>query len=131
MPERISWESINAKGNTLLSPAYKSNGHVFASGSVGSDPLTGTIPTDVKLQTEFAIVNLERVLKAAGSSLDKVLKVLLFIADPADAPAVNEVYAKYFTSKPARSAIIVGFPNPKLKVELECVAEYKEIKSKL
>lgn len=71
------------------------------------------------------------MLKASGSSLDKVLKVLLFVAHPADAAKVNEVYAKYFTTKPARSCIVVGFPNPEIKVELECVAEYKEIKSKL
>lgn len=131
MPKRISWESINPKGNPLISPAYKSNGHVFTSGSAGSDHSTGVIPADVRLQTELAIKNLEKVLKAAGSSLDKVLKVLLFIAHPSEAAAVNEVYAKYFTSKPARSTIVVRFPHPELKVEMECVAEYEEIKSKL
>lgn len=131
MPEKITWEDINQKGNKLLSPAHKSNGHVFTSGAVGSHPVTNAIPTDVKLQTEYAIKNIETVLKASGSSLDKVLKVLLFIAHPADAAAVNEVYAKYFTTQPSRSCIVVGFPNPQLKVELECVAEYEEIKSKL
>lgn len=130
MPEQVSWEKVNRKGTTFLSPAYKSNGHVFCSGSVGTDA-AGKIPTDVKLQTEIAIKNLEGVLKASGSSLDRVLKVLLFVAHPADAAKVNEVYAKYFITKPARSCIVVGFPNPEIKVELECVAEYKEIKSKL
>jgi enamine deaminase RidA (YjgF/YER057c/UK114 family) len=131
MPEKVSWEQINRVGNTLLSPAYKSNGHVFTSGSVGTDPVTNELPDDVESQTENAIQNLKHVLTQSGSSIDKVLKVLLLIRDPKDAPAINKIYAKHFKTQPARSAIIVGFPNPKLKVELEAVAEYQELKSNL
>ncbi|CCH40599.1 hypothetical protein BN7_132 [Wickerhamomyces ciferrii] len=131
MPERITWEAVKGQGNSLLSPAYKSNGHVFLSGSTGQDPKTGIFPGDVKEQTENVIQGLKRTLEASGSSLDKTLKVLLFISHAADAAAINEVYAKHFTTKPARSALVVGFPNPKIKVEIEVVAEYKEIKSKL
>lgn len=131
MPEQISWDDIKSSGNKLLSPAYKSNGHVFCSGALGVDA-NGQMPSDVKEQTENAIKNLEKVLIASGSSLDRVLKVLLFINHASIGPAVNEVYGKYFTHKPARSCIIVGFPNPQVKVELECVAEYEEItKTKL
>ncbi|KAH3679165.1 hypothetical protein WICMUC_001176 [Wickerhamomyces mucosus] len=131
MPEKVTWEQINRSGNKLLAPAYKSNGHVFTSGSVGSDPVTKEIPEDVAQQTENAILNLEHVLKHSGSSLDKVFKVLLFVSDGSFGPIVNEIYHKYFPHQPARSCIVVGFPNKKIKVELEAVAEYKELDPKL
>lgn len=130
MIQKTTWEDVNQASNSLLSPAMKSNGHVFTSGSVGADA-NGNIPESVAEQTEIAIKNLEQVLIASGSSLDKVLKVLLFIADASYAAEVNKVYAKYFTTQPGRSCVIVGFPNPKLKVELECVAEYEDLESKL
>lgn len=130
MFQKVSWEDINSKGNPLLSPAYKSNGHVFTSGCLGTN-CCGNLPEDVTEQTENAILNLEKVLKQSGSSLDKVIKVLLFISDRADQPAVNKVYKKYFTSKPARSCVIIGFPNPKVKVEVECIAQYVDLSSKL
>lgn len=130
MFQQLSWEDIDRKGNSLLSPAYKSNGHVFTSGCLGTDS-SGSLPEDVTEQTENAILNLKHVLEVSGSSLDKVLKVLLFIGDRADQPAVNQVYKKYFTSHPARSCVIIGFPNPKVKVELECVAQYVDLSSNL
>lgn len=130
MVEKVTWESVNQEGNALLSPAYKSNGHVFTSGCVGNDA-SGNFPESVVEQTELAIKNLETVLKASGSSLDKVLKVLLFVADGKYAPEVNAVYAKYFTTQPGRSCVVVGFPNPAIKVELECVAQFEDLSSKL
>lgn len=132
MAEKISWEQVKLQGNNLLAPAYKTNGgQVFTSGSVGSDPSTGKIPESLEQQTIFAIENLKKVLEASGSSLDKVIKVLLFVSDGSYAPAVNKIYAKYFPHQPARSCIVVGFPNKQLKVELECVAVYDSVKSKL
>lgn len=123
--ERITFEQIGKPANNpLLSPAWKTTGLVFTSGATGVDYSTNTLPEDLAEQTENTIKNLKEVLEAAGSSLDKVLKVLLLISDGKDAKIVNEIYGKYFTNKPARSCIIVGFPNPKLKVEIECVAEY-------
>lgn len=126
MPEKITWEQIGAKPNSLLSPAYKSNGHVFTSGNVGSD-LEGNIPEDLEKQTELAIQNLIVTLEKSGSSIDKVMKVLLFVAHPTYAPVVNKVYAKYFVSQPARSCVVVLFPDARIKVELECVAEYEQL----
>lgn len=125
-PIKTTWEQVEQAPISILSPAYKSNGHVFTSGSVGSDA-NGVIPDSVELQTEIAIKNLEKVLVASGSSLDKVMKVLLFIADGSDAAAVNSVYSKYFPHAPARSCVIVAFPNKQIKVELESVAFYKDI----
>ncbi|KAH3667509.1 hypothetical protein OGAPHI_003158 [Ogataea philodendri] len=122
--QKVTWEEVGAAGNELLSPAYKSNGHVFTSGSVGFAP-DGTISEDVSVQTKYAIEALENVLKKSGSSLDKVLKVLLFISNREDAAAVNAVYKQYFKTQPGRSCVIVQFPDARIKVELECVAVYE------
>lgn len=124
--QKVTWEDIKQSGNNLLSPAYKLNGHVFTSGCLGTDS-TGNLPESIETQTENAIKNLEAVLKFSGLDLNRVLKVLLFISDRQDAAAVNKIYSKYFVNKPARSCIMVQFPNPKVKVELECVAEYTDL----
>ncbi|SGZ53803.1 CIC11C00000005115 [Sungouiella intermedia] len=121
--KKVSWEDISQSGNSLLSPAWKLNGHVFTSGCLGTDA-SGNLPESVEQQTENAIKNLEAVLKFSGLGLNRVLKVLLFISNGDDAAVVNKVYAKYFLNKPARSCVILQFPNPNVKVELECVAEY-------
>lgn len=124
MPQKITWEQVGQTSNPLLSPAYKSNGHVFTSGNVGALP-DGSYPEDAGKQAVLAIENLKKLLEASGPSLDKVLKVLLFISDKADAAAINKVYASYFTTAPARSCVIVAFPDERIKVELEAVAEYE------
>lgn len=121
--QKVSWKDVNQTGNALLSPAWKLNGHVFTSGCLGTDS-SGVLAESVEAQTENAIRNLQDVLEFSGLNLNRVLKVLLFISDRNDAAAVNKVYAKYFLNKPARSCVIVQFPNPSIKVELECVAEY-------
>lgn len=125
-PQKVTWSDVNQPHISLLSPAFKSNGHVFTSGSVGSGS-DGEFPESVTEQTENAIKNLEQVLLASDSSLDKVLKVLLFISNGDDAAQVNEVYSKYFPHAPSRSCVIVAFPNKKIKVELESVAFYKDV----
>lgn len=121
--KKVTWDDISQSGNDLLSPAWKLNGHVFTSGCLGTDA-TGNLPESVEQQTENAIKNLEAVLKFSGLNLNRVLKVLLFISDRNDAAVVNKVYAKYFVNQPARSCVILQFPNPNIKVELECIAEY-------
>lgn len=120
--KRLEWSDIGAAENTLLSPAYISNGHVFTAGQVGTDS-TGAIPELLEEQTELAIGNLKAVLEASGSSLEKTMKVLLFISDGLYGPTVNKIYAKYFGHRPARSCVIVAFPNAAIKVELEAIAE--------
>lgn len=130
MVKRLTWENINKTGNKLLSPASISNGHVFTSGCLGTDK-NGKLPDDITEQTENAIKNLEEVLIASGSSFDKVLKVLLFVGDASYVGEVNKIYGKYITTRPSRSCVVVGFPNPKVKVEIECVAECIDLNAKL
>lgn len=133
MANKITWEQVGAPTSySLLSPAFVTSENsqlVFTSGCVGSDPETGDLPEDITEQARNAFENLKIVLEKSGSSTDYILKVLLFIADKSYASAVNEVYSEYFPNAPARSCIVVAFPNEKLKIELECVAQV-EPKSK-
>lgn len=124
---------MGAPENSLLSPAYISSSQgelVFTSGCVGTDSDLN-LPDCPVQQAKNAFENLSKVLEASGSSLDNVLKVLLFVRDPALGPIVNRVYREYFPGRPARSCIVVAFPNDKLQVELECVAQRHSRSSKL
>lgn len=120
MSTKVTNEQLG-KPPSFLSQSYIYNGMVFTSGSVGSDS-EGKYSSDVVEQTHQAIKNLEEVLIASGSSLKDVMKVLLFITNREDAAKINEVYVSYFPHKPARSCVMVEFPNADIKVELECVA---------
>ena len=71
------------------------------------NPADGTVPEGIAAQTEQSCKNVGAILEAAGSGYDKVIKTTCFLADIADFAAFNEVYAKYFTSKPARSCVAV------------------------
>lgn len=123
-PQKLSWDAIGKPDHALLSPAAAFESLVFTAGQVGAEE-DGSFAPDVTRQTELAIQDLQKVLKASGSDLDQILKVLLFVKDPADAAKVNEVYAKYITSKPARSCVAVVFPHPDILVEIEAVAVKK------
>ncbi|ODQ44183.1 hypothetical protein PICMEDRAFT_13736 [Pichia membranifaciens NRRL Y-2026] len=130
MVTRVTWEQLNKAGNNLLSPSSVSNGRVFTSGCLGTDA-EGKMPESVAEQTKNAIESLGEVLKASGSSFDDVVKVLLFVGDASYVSEVNQIYSKYFTLRPARSCVVVGFPNPHVKVEIECVAEVSSLAAKL
>ncbi len=106
------------------SQAMKVNGLVYTSGQIPIDPRTGNVEaTDIKGQTEQVMKNLKAVLEAAGSSLDKAVKTLCFLTDMGNFAAFNEVYAEYFTGKPARSCVAVSALPKGVLVEVEVVAE--------
>lgn len=97
---------------------------VFTSGQIPINPATGAIEaTTIEEQTEQVCKNVEAVLTAAGSSLDKVVKTTCFLADMADFAAFNGVYAKYFTGKPARSCVAVKTLPKNVLVEVDTIAE--------
>ena len=89
------------------SQGYEANGFVFTSGQIPVDPATGAIPQGIAAQAEQSCKNVGAILEAAGSGYDRVVKTTCFLADMGDFAAFNEVYAKYFTSKPARSCVAV------------------------
>jgi reactive intermediate/imine deaminase len=83
------------------------NGMLFASGQIPVDPATGIIPEGITAQAEQSCKNCGALLAAAGLDFTKVIKTTCFLAEIADFAAFNEVYAKYFVSKPARSSVAV------------------------
>jgi 2-iminobutanoate/2-iminopropanoate deaminase len=106
------------------SQAIRAGHLVFTAGQLGLDPATGefTAP-DVAGQAERALGNLAAILEAAGSGLDQLVKVTVFLADIADWPAVNEVYARAIPEPfPARSAFAVKDLPKGARVEIEAVA---------
>jgi len=112
------------KGNVPLSPVIRANGFVFVSGMPPMDLETGKVGrADIVKQTELCLENVKRCLEAAGSSLDKVVKVTIYIANSAYFPTVNEIYKRYFTSEPpARTFATVGSWPWQFDVEIECIA---------
>lgn len=106
------------------SQAMKVGNLVYTSGQIPIDPATGNIESqDITGQTEQVMKNLDAVLAAAGSSFDKAVKTLCFLKDMSDFAAFNEVYAEYFTGKPARSCVAVAALPKGALVEVEVVAE--------
>ena len=90
------------------SQGYVHNGVLYTAGQIAINPEVNDVEaTTIEAQTEQVCKNLGEVLKEAGTSFDKVLKTTCFLADMSDFAAFNEVYGKYFTSKPARSCVAV------------------------
>lgn len=97
---------------------------VFTSGQIPLDPETGMlVGEDIREQTHRVCKNLEAVLSAAGSSLASAVKTVCFLSNMEDFAAFNEVYATYFTSKPARSCVAVKTLPKGAQVEVEVIAE--------
>ena len=99
-------------------------GLIFTSGQIAINPAKGNVEaTDIEGQTEQICKNLAAILEAAGSSLDKAVKTVCFLADMNDFGKFNEVYGKYFTSKPARSCVAVKTLPKNVLAEVEVIAE--------
>ena len=106
------------------SQAMTTGNLLFTSGQIPINPATGEIAgTTIQEQTEQVMKNLGEVLLAAGSSDDKVVKTTCFLANMDDFAAFNEVYAKYFTGKPARSCVAVKTLPKNVLCEVELIAE--------
>ncbi len=104
------------------SQGYEVNGFVFTSGQIPVDPATGAVAEGIAAQTEQSCKNVGAILESAGSGFDKVIKTTCFLADIGDFTAFNEVYAKFFTSKPARSCVAVKDLPKGVLCEIEAIA---------
>jgi 2-iminobutanoate/2-iminopropanoate deaminase len=106
------------------SQAIKSNGLVFVSGQVALDPKSGEfVGRDVRQQTERVLENLKAILEASGVSLNHVVKTTVFLKDMNDFAAMNEVYARYFTSAPPARSTVQAARLPKdALVEIDLIA---------
>jgi 2-iminobutanoate/2-iminopropanoate deaminase len=106
------------------SQAIRAGDFLFVSGQIPLDPATGAVVEgDVRAQTTRVLENLRGVLAAAGVSFDRVVKTTVFLTDMTDFPAMNDVYATFFTAPaPARATVQVGRLPKDVRVEIEAVA---------
>ena len=106
------------------SQAVKSGGFLFTSGQIAINPETGNVEAnDIAGQTEQVMKNLGELLRAGGASFESAVKTTCFLANMKDFSIFNEIYAKYFTSKPARSCVAVKELPKGVLCEVEVIAE--------
>jgi 2-iminobutanoate/2-iminopropanoate deaminase len=105
------------------SSAVKAGDYIFLSGTIGYLDEKGKEVVGIEAQTKQCLENLKRTLEPLGSSLKDVVKVTVFLIKAEDWGKMNEVYRQHFpVDMPARTSVITGLPNPKMVVEIECVA---------
>lgn len=109
------------------SQAVVANGMVFTSGQLAFDPATQKIISGgIVEQTHQVCKNIQAILEASDSSLDKVVKTTIYIRSMSDFKIVNDIYSEYFTSKPARSTVPTeSFPE-EILLEIDCIALVNE-----
>ena len=109
------------------SRGYVHNGMFYSAGQIGINPETDAVESDtIEGQAEQVCKNLAALLEAAGTDFDHVVKTTCFLSDMGNFAAFNEVYAKYFTSKPARSCVAVKTLPKNLLCEVELIAVVEE-----
>lgn len=111
-----------------FSPAIRAGDYIFVSGQVGFTDAQGKEVKGIEAQVRQCLENIKEVLTAAGSSLNDVVKVTVFLRYENDFAKMNEVYQSYFTKdRPARSTVIAGLAHPSMLIEMECIA-YSPVK---
>ncbi len=112
------------------SPAIVSGGFVFVAGQAAINPATDEFEYgDIRSETRRTLENIQTILKAAGSSLQDVVRVGVFLSDMKNFAAMNEVYAEFFPKDPpARTT--VGVNLPKIKVEIDCIAQVRKTRKR-
>ena len=125
MPRQIVFTSNAARPPASYSQAVKAAGLVFVSGTAPHDPASGQIVgTTIQEQTRQCLANIQAILEAAGSSLDKVVSVTIVLADEDDFPGMNEEWLRWFPANPpARQGAKLPAKIPGLKVSIAAIAE--------
>ena len=122
MPKRAIETDRAPQPAGAYSQGIESGELIFTAGQIGKDPGTGEIPGSIEAQTTRAIENVQAVLEAAGSGLDRVVKTTVFLSDMDDFAAYNTVYAEFLPEpRPARSTIGAHLPDGIL-IEIEAIA---------
>lgn len=122
----MEYVSTNNAPNAIgpYSQAVKVNGFLFTSGQIAINPATNEVEAEtIEEQTTQVCENLKAVVKAAGTTMDKAVKTVCFLADMNDFAKFNEIYGTYFTSKPARSCVAVKDLPKGVLCEIELIAE--------
>lgn len=124
LPKTIVQTDKAPKAIGPYAQAVAAGGFVFCSGQLGIDPATGKlVPGGIENETRQALSNLQAVLTAAGSSLDRVVKCSVMITDMAEFSALNKIYAEFFKSEtPARATFQVAKLAMNARVEIDCIA---------
>ncbi len=112
------------KPRGVYSPGIVASGFVFVSGQGALNPETNEMEFgDIKSETRRVLRNIQAILETAGSSLQEIVKLGVFLADLNDFAAMNEVFREFFPSDPpARTTVGAQLPLPKMKVEIDCIA---------
>jgi 2-iminobutanoate/2-iminopropanoate deaminase len=126
------WRTVREAVSTSSAPAaigpysqaISAGGFLFVSGQIPLDPATGTlVDGDIAAQTHRVLQNLGEILKAGGSSFDAVVRTTVYLADMNDFPAMNEIYATYFSSPaPARATVQAARLPRDARVEIDLIA---------
>ena len=126
-PQIISTDKAPQTGGPY-SQALRFGDLVFVSGQVALDPVTGNVTDeDIGSQTRRVLDNISALLEAAGTSLSNSLDAIVFLRDPADFDAYNEVYRSYFPSNgPARATAIAGNPRSDINIQIRIIAAVTE-----
>lgn len=122
----MEYVSTNNAPNAIgpYSQAVKVNGLLFTSGQIAINPVSNEVEAEtIEEQTTQVCENLKAVVEAAGTTMDKVVKTVCFLADMNDFAKFNEIYGTYFTSKPARSCVAVKDLPKGVLCEVELIAE--------
>lgn len=104
------------------SQGFEVNSLVYTSGQIPVNPANGEVPEGIAAQAEQSCKNVGAILESAGTGFEKVFKTTCFLADMGDFAVFNEVYAKYFVSKPARSCVAVKSLPKGVLCEIEAIA---------
>lgn len=104
------------------SQGYEANGFIITSGQIPVNPATGVVPKGIAAQAAQSCKNVGAILEAAGTGFDRVIKTTCFLADMGDFASFNEVYERFFISKPARSCVAVKTLPKGVSCEIEAIA---------
>ena len=104
------------------SQGYEANGFIITSGQIPVNPATGVVPEGIAAQAAQSCKNVGAILEAAGTGFDRVIKTTCFLADMGDFASFNEVYERFFISKPARSCVAVKALPKGVSCEIEAIA---------
>jgi 2-iminobutanoate/2-iminopropanoate deaminase len=106
------------------SPAVRAGGFIYVSGQGPIDPATNQFRYgDIQEETRLVLTNVKTILEGCGAGMADVVKCSVFLRDGQDFAAMNEIYTEFFGGhKPARTTVETQFANPKMKVEIDCIA---------
>lgn len=117
-------EILTKAGEYPYSPSVAFGSLIFISGIVGHDPISGEMPEAIGEQTKQIMTKIQNLLEQAGSSLQKALKVTIYLVDMSEFKQVNESYRTFFPNDfPARSCVqVAALPDPRARVEIDMIA---------